>query len=112
MSLPSPEQIALVVSLLPPTAEEDDGWSQAKVVQVMDDNGYTVAQTVRFYWLERVNETVQYMTIGDKALIQLHQNAKAMLAYWDAVIAANADGVQASPEGSYITFGEIEGPRG
>lgn len=112
MTVPNPTLVAQVATLLPPDAESTYNWDQAKIVKVMVDNGFGVARTVRFYWLERVNETVEFMNIDDKSLLQLHTNAKAMLAYWDAIIAANGDdgGLDAIPETTSgpISFGRIE----
>ena len=106
MTAPDEQDVAKVVTLIPPTAATDNGWNEAKIINVMTDNDFGVAQTVRFYWLERVNETVEYINIGDKALLQLHQNARAMLTYWDAVIASGSDlGSRAA-----ISFGTIERP--
>ena len=112
--VPDPFDVAKVATLIPPTAEVDNGWSEVKIITVMTEHELGVAETVRFYWLERVNETVEYMKIGDKELIQLHNNAKAMLAYWDAVIAANKDGITTTDQSPKkpITFGTIDrGPR-
>lgn len=115
MTGPSPADVAQVSTLLPPDAVETYGWNQPKIIEVMSTNGFGVARTVRFYWLERVNETVEYINMGDKSLLQLHTNAKAMLAYWDAVIAANGDSgaldvtKEEDESGSRpVTFGTIE----
>ena len=109
----SPELVSKVVELLPPTAEAEDGWTEEKIAQVMTANELTVAKTVRFYWLERVNETVQYINIGDKSLSALHSQAKAMLAYWDNIIAVDPNGIEASPGESSrqpIAFHKIKRP--
>ena len=112
MTLPTPDQIASVQRLLPATAASEDGWDQAKILLVLGEHP-TVARAVRFYWLERVNESAQYINIGDKNLEQIYKHAKEMLDYWDAVIAVNPEGLDPSepePVRVPLTFGQIERP--
>ncbi len=107
-------KIQTVVTLLPPDASESYGWDNAKIAKVMDDNGFGINRTVRFYWLERVNDTVEYLNIGNKELLTLHQNARNMLAYWDSVIAASDDtdstDVTAQKGGKPMSYAEITRP--
>lgn len=84
-------KIDTVVTLLPSDAATSYEWDRVKIAKVMDDNNFGVSRTVRFYWLERVNDTAEYLNIGNKELLTLHQNARKMLEYWDSVIAANGD---------------------
>lgn len=111
-----PEQIALVKQLLPTAAVESEdtggyGWSDDYIESLMETRGLTPTEAVRFFWLQRVNETAEYLDIG-KPITQIHRQAREMLDYWDGVIGKNPNAI--GPTGPDtkrpMSFGEIEGP--
>lgn len=110
------EQLALVASLLPSAAyqTEDEGgygWTDDFVQNLMDTRNLSPTEAVRFFWLQRVNETSEYLDAG-KPLTQIHKQARDMLDYWDMVlkVSKNATGPSDTPVRVPISFGEIEGP--
>jgi hypothetical protein len=57
----TPEQAALVQSLIPSIAPDTEanggyGWDEAFIIELMDTNNLTPTEAVRWFWLERVNE--------------------------------------------------------
>lgn len=82
---PTEEQIASVRALLPSDATEN-GWDDAKILVRWAGGTY---RTVREYWVDRVNETSGYIDLTNEGLPAntLWTNAKAMLEYWDRLIA-------------------------
>jgi hypothetical protein len=109
---PTLEQIALVQSLLPEAAITDYGWTSSKVEDYMIDMEFSPTEAVRYFWLQRVNETSEYLDINGKPLTQIHAQAKAMLDYWDNILKIN--GISATGPGTRrpLTFGSIERPAG
>jgi hypothetical protein len=115
----TPEQVALVQSLIPsiaPAVEDAGGygWDEAFIIELMDTNGLTPTEAVRWFWLERVNETSEYLDTG-KPLTQIHRQAKEMLDYWDNILKLYGDSAIGPPAGNDpgapnvpMTFGEIE----
>lgn len=113
MATPTPEQIALVNQLLPSSAKDtvDNGgygWTDEYIANLMDERDFGPTEAVRFFWLQRVNETAEYIDIG-KPLTQIHRQAREMLDYWDAILSRSLTSI--GPVGRQpISFGEIEGP--
>ena len=118
------EQIATVQILIPSDAlltEEEGGygWSVDYIQNLMDTNSLGPAHAVRFFWLQRVNETAEYLDVG-KPLTQIHRQAKEMLDYWDMILKLYGDSLTGipGPPGPLdpggvrkpLTFGEIERP--
>lgn len=115
-TVPTPEQIALVKQLLPSSALDSVdvggyGWSDTFIQNLMFERDFTPTEAVRFFWLQRVNETVEYIDIG-KPLSQIHRQAKEMLDYWDTILGKSLTAIGPTGEGvrQPISFGEIEGP--
>ena len=117
---PTVEQIALVNRYLPEAAklsvaDGGYGWGSTFVTALMAENAYTPAQTVRYFWYQRVQETAEYLDMS-KPLTQIHRQAREMLDYWDLVIQTNPDGMEPDDpsldgkDSRVITFGEIERP--
>lgn len=111
-----PEQIALVKQLLPTAAFESEdaggyGWSDTYIESLMETRGFTPTEAVRFFWLQRVNETAEYLDVG-KPITQIHRQAREMLDYWDTVIGKGPDAIGPTGPGTRrpISFGRIEGP--
>lgn len=111
-----PEQIALVKQLLPVAATEPEdaggyGWSDSYIESLMEEREFTPTEAVRFFWLQRVNETAEYLDIG-KPITQIHRQAREMLDYWDVVIGKGRNAIGPTGPGTRqpISFGEIEGP--
>ena len=104
---PTVEQVSLVQSLLP-TAAVEYGWTFSKIEDYMVDLELSPTEAVRYFWLQRVNETSEYLDINGKPLTQIHAHAKTMLEYWDNVLKVN--GLDAKGPGSKrpMTFGSIE----
>ena len=120
MSIPTPEQVALVNRYLPSAAKDLEadggyGWTDLFISTIMDEMALSPAQAVRFFWYQRTQETAEYLDIG-KPLTQIHRQAKEMLAYWDQVIANNPNGMMpVDPDTGTdakhrLSFGEIERP--
>lgn len=119
MTAPTSETLSLVNRHLPEAAKlsVDDGgygWTDAYISELMQANAYTPAQTVRFFWYQRVQETAEYLDMS-KPLTQIHKQARDMLDYWDKVIQTNPGGMEpedpsAERDHRMITFGEIERP--
>lgn len=115
----TPEQVALVNKNLPSAAKQPVetggyGWTDEFIVTLMSSPEFaTPARAVRHFWYERTVETVEYLDMG-KPLTQIHQQAKAMLEYWDKVLSGTDPGGMVPTEGQLrtkkITFGEIERP--
>jgi hypothetical protein len=117
MPTPTPDQIALVKQLLPSAAmdsEEDGGygWSDVFIAALMLQRDFTPTEAVRYFWLQRVNETAEYLNTGGKSLTDIHKQAREMLDYWDNVIkSVGSDAIGPGDSSSQvITFGEIELP--
>lgn len=109
-----PEQIALVNQLLPASAKEPEvdggyGWTDQYITDLIIARSFTPTQAVRFFWLQRVNETAEYLDVG-KPLTQIHRQAREMLDYWDNVLGKSIDAI--GPTGPDVrrpmSFGEIE----
>lgn len=120
MPAPTSEQLALVNRYLPEAASlpEGDGgydWTELFISNLMEENAYTPAQTVRYFWYQRVQETAEYLDLS-KPLTQIHEQARKMLAYWDLVVQTNPNGMEPIDPGDapkdhrVISFGEIERP--
>jgi hypothetical protein len=105
---PTLEQIALVQSLLPTAALTDYGWTNSKIEEIMVDQSFSPTEAVRYFWLQRVNETSEYLDVNGKPLTQIHAQARQMLEYWDNVLKIN--GTDATGPGTKrpMTFGSIE----
>lgn len=120
-----PGNVSKIVDYLPSEAglTEDAGgygWDASYIQNLLDTYAFSSPQAVRFFWLQRVNETAEYLDLG-KPLTQIHQQAVNRLAYWDLIIQGNikngtpenmdntggSDGVIARVP---ISFGEIERP--
>ena len=114
----TPEQIALVNQHIPEAAKLSEveggyGWTDDYIAILMEAMGFGPAQAVRHFWLQRVNETAEYIDMG-KPLSQIHRQAKEMLDYWDKILGIDPVGMVPVPDPSLthkrITFGEIERP--
>lgn len=114
------ERVALVARYLPDAAKQSEadggyGWSDAVIANFIEQLGLTPAQTVRFFWYQRTQETAEYLDLS-KPLTQIHRQAKEMLDYWDSVIQTNPDGMepllpsQTTTQHKAISFGEIQRP--
>lgn len=112
MPTPTAEQVALVQSLLPAAAVTDYGWTDLFITTVMTDREIGPTEAVRFFWLQRVNETSEYLDVNGKPLTQIHAQAKQMLDYWDNVLKTR--GIDAEGPGTKrpISFGVIADERG
>lgn len=108
MPLPTLEQIVLVQSLLPSVAEADYGWTKAKIENLMIDFDFGPTEAVRYFWLQRVNETSEYLDVNGKPLTQIHAQAKTMLDYWDNVLKVNGSAASGPGVKRPLTFGSIE----
>lgn len=114
MPVPTPDQIQLVKTLLPSAATDTEanggyGWDDVFITVLMTENDLTPTKAVRHFWLQRVNETAEYLNTGGKTLTDIHKQAKEMLDYWDNILlkfGQNATG----PGNSTMNFGEIELP--
>lgn len=111
---PTPEQIALVNRNLPTAAKAAEvdggyGWTDQFISDLMEEMGFGPAGAVRHFWLERVNETAEYLDMG-KPLTQIHRQAKDMLAYWDKVLQVNSEELVPVVAKRPMTFGEIQRP--
>lgn len=118
-----PGSISKIKQYLPSEAiqsEEDGGygWSDEYIQNLLDTYAFASPQAVRFFWLQRVNETAEYLDMA-KPLTQIHKQAKEMLDYWDEVIQGNlingdpenmdnTGGLNTQPARVPISFGEIE----
>ena len=111
MSTVTPEQIALVKMLLPTAAVSDYEWTDEFIQSLMETREFSATQAVRFFWLQRVNETSEYLDVNEKPLTQIHEQARKMLAYWDEVLKGGPDAIEPNTR-SPISFGEIERPEG
>lgn len=107
-----PEEIALVQQLLPNEAVSEYNWDDEKITQVMTDYNWSTTQAVRFFWLERVNESVEYFDIPGKPISTIHKQARAMLDYWDGVLKVSGKTAVGPSERKSISFGKIERPCG
>jgi hypothetical protein len=114
MTTVTPEQIALVNANLPSSAKESVdsggyGWTDLYIETLMETMGFGPAKAVRHFWLQRVNETAEYLDAG-KPLTQIHKQARDMLDYWDKVIGVSVDVNNVSPTNVKrpISFGVIE----
>lgn len=115
----TPEQIALVNRNIPSVAKLDDasggyGWTDEFIETLMETMNFSPAKAVRHFWLERVNETAEYLDVG-KPLTQIHRQAKEMLDYWDKVLGNDPVGMTpVDPNGPQsrqpLSFGRIERP--
>lgn len=112
MATATSEQIALVQSLLPAAAVTDYGWTEEVIQTLMDTNSFGPTQAVRFFWLQRVNETSEYLDVNGKPLTQIHSQARAMLDYWDNVLKLAGSEATEPNTRRPMTFGSIERPRG
>lgn len=110
------DQITLVQRLLPSeaialTADGGYGWDIDYIRQLMTENAYTPTQAVRYFWLQRVNETSEYLDTGGKALTAIHRQAKEMLDYWDNILVKyGADSSGPEIGVSALNFVPIERP--
>ena len=105
---PTLEQIALVQSLLPAAALTDYGWTTTKIEQTMVDMSFSPTEAVRYFWLQRVNETSEYLDVNGKPLTQIHAQARQMLEYWDNVLKVNGPDANGPGVKRPLTFGSIE----
>lgn len=120
MTAPTSETLSLVNRYLPEAAKllvEDGGygWTDEFISNLMRENAFKPAQTVRYFWYQRVQETAEYLDLS-KPLTQIHRQAREMLDYWDLICQTNPDGMEPlDPDTSEvgkrrITFGEIQRP--
>ena len=116
----TPAQIALVNRNIPTVAKLTEseggyGWTDEFIELLMDSMEFGPAKAVRHFWLERVNETAEYLDVG-KPLTQIHRQAKEMLDYWDKILGTDPEGMTPVDPNSVpsakrpISFGEIERP--
>lgn len=112
MRTPTAEQIALVQALLPTAAVSDYGWTDLFIATVMTDREIGPTEAVRYFWLQRVNETSEYLDVNNKPLTQIHAQAKQMLDYWDKVLATRGTEAEGPGTKRPISFGAIEDDRG
>lgn len=105
---PTLEQIALVQSLLPAAAVTDYGWTFSKIEDYMTDLELSPTEAVRYFWLQRVNETSEYLDVNGKALTAIHAQARQMLDYWDNVLKINGIDATGPATKRPLTFGSIE----
>lgn len=118
------ERVALVSRYLPDAAKDSVdnggyGWTEEVISNFLVALGLSPAQTVRFFWYQRVQETAEYLDLS-KPLTQIHRQAKEMLDYWDLIIqgnvaSGNPDGMEPlDPSKTFqhktISFGEIQRP--
>ena len=98
------------------------GWSDDYIQNLINTCAFSSPQAVRYFWLQRVNETAEYLDLA-KPLTQIHQQAKEMLDYWDLVIQGNikngtpenmdnTGGLNGVSQSRSISFGTIERPWG
>ena len=124
MPSPTVEQLALVNRYLPveaklPEVEGGYGWTDEYITEAMTSMSIGPARTVRYFWYQRVQETAEYLDLS-KPLSTIHQQARAMLDYWDLVVQTNPndpDAMEPADDDAKgpnwhkdITFGEIERP--
>lgn len=114
-------QIELVNFYLPGDAKlsEGDGgygWTDEYIQTVWAEQGFVgPAYAVRYFWYQRVQETAEYLDAG-KPLTQIHNQARAMLDYWDSILKLDPTGnsmVPIDPSANVevkhrLSFGEIE----
>lgn len=91
-----------------PTNPEEYDWDDGKISDVLTVTNLSVPQTVRQFWLERVMNTAEFIDVNEsgssRTLSTVHQNARAMLEYWDKRVEAEGVITVRRP----ITFGEID----
>ena len=109
-----PTALELVNKNLPTAAKQSEtdggyGWTDSFIESLMETMGFSSAQAVRHFWLQRVNETAEYLDMG-KPLTQIHRQAKEMLDYWDKILTVNPEDMNPVRSRGPITFGEIERP--
>ncbi len=120
MTTPTLEQIALINRFLPEAAklsveEGGYGWTDGFISNLVSTNAYSPAQTVRYFWYQRVQETAEYLDLS-KPLTQIHRQAREMLDYWDKVLQSNPLGMEPLDSNTgptahkMISFGDIERP--
>lgn len=121
MTAPTIETVSLVNRYLPTDAKKSEadggyGWTDAFIASLIAENAYTPAQTVRYFWYQRTQESAEYLAIGGKPLSDIHRQAREMLAYWDTIIQTNPNGMEpldptsAGTGHRNISFGTIERP--
>lgn len=115
MPVPTPDQINLVQTLLPTAASDTTanggyGWDAIYITTLMVDRDFTPTQAVRWFWLQRVNETSEYLDIGGKPLSQIHASARSMLDYWDEVLKIRGKYALGPGDKRPLSFGEIDKP--
>jgi hypothetical protein len=115
MAIPTAEQIALVQRLLPSAAMDSEadggyGWDANYITVLMTENNFTPTRAVRFFWLQRVNETSEYLDLTGKPITDIHKQAKEMLDYWDNILLRFGANAIDSKSGTGLAFGEIELP--
>lgn len=84
------------------------GWTEEFINILMWEKGWGTTQAVRFFWLQRVNETSEYLDVNGKPLTQIHGQAKAMLDYWDNVLKTVGPEASGPNVKRGISFGRIE----
>lgn len=84
MADPTDKELAEVITLIPPDALQH-GWNTDVAAERWAGS---VLRTVREYWVDRTNATAGYIDMSSEGLpaSQLHQQAKAMLEYWEKII--------------------------
>lgn len=72
---------------LPSWREEIALWDDTKIGATLDALQGNINQTIRQFWLDRVNDTAgltDYAGVGaNRPLSQTYQHAQEMLRYWD-----------------------------
>ena len=106
------DDVALVKMLLPTAAVDEYAWTDSFIQTLFDSRGFSPTQAVRFFWLQRVNETAEYLDVNKKPLTQIHRQAKEMLDYWDLVLKKGGPDAIEPGARKPISFGEIERPEG
>ena len=101
--------VTMIAQAYLPAEAIDFGWDEA---MIRTRWAGSIASTVRLYWLMRVNDTASYIDIsepgGSFQLTQQHQQAKAMLTYWDGLILVEKE---ESRKFATASFGSIRSRR-
>jgi len=96
-----------IVGYLPADSDKLYGWDEEKIEKVLMEYDGSLSRTMQRFWLERWANTHEFINISEagtnRALEQIWQHIKDMLAYWDDKVAKEFRGIR---------FGEIERPTG
>lgn len=90
-----------------PDGVAEVGWTDEKIGAVFDTFS-SVSQTVRAYWIDRVNNSTEFADISEsgssRSLTQVHENYRRQVEYWDDIIAKEKQFPDNRPR---ISFGQI-----